>query len=61
MQKLVSKSMQDRIVFRNGLLKVKVFIEGKLRSIPIRMKKMVEEKESKGDQPFMLTSIGSEN
>jgi hypothetical protein len=42
--KVVAKNMTDRIAFRNGLLRIKVFIDDKMREIPIKMKKMVEEK-----------------
>ena len=49
--------MIDRISFRNGILKIKVYIEGKMRSVSIKMKKMVEEKGPKDDN-FLLTSIG---
>lgn len=51
--------MADRISFRNGLLKIKVFIDDKMREIPIRMKKMVEQKENNSESHFMLTSINS--
>jgi hypothetical protein len=53
--------MTERIVFKNGVLKIKVFIEGRLRSIPIKMKKMIEDTEHKNEQPFLLTTLGSED
>jgi hypothetical protein len=34
--------MSERILFQNGLLLIKVFIDDKIREIPIRMKKMRE-------------------
>lgn len=55
--------MSDRIVFKNGLLIIKVFIDDKMREIPIKMRKMREEKDnnrSSSQQQFMLTSIASE-
>lgn len=56
--------MSDRIVFKNGLLVIKVFIDDKMREIPIKMRKMREEKDnsrsSPSQQQFMLTSIASE-
>ncbi len=36
--------MGERINFKNGLLVIKVFIDDKMREIPIRMKKMREDK-----------------
>jgi len=41
LNKVISKKMGERIVFKNGVLKIKVFIEGKMRSIPIKMRKMI--------------------
>ena len=53
--------MTERITFDNGLLQVKVFIDDKMKTIPIKMKRMTEEKEPKDThQPFLLTSISSE-
>ena len=53
--------MSERINFKNGLLIIKVFIDDKMREIPIRMKKMREDKENRSpSQQFMLTSIASE-
>lgn len=53
--------MSDRINFKNGLLLIKVFIDDKVREIPIRMRRMREEKEGRAsEQQFMLTSIASE-
>ena len=42
---IIAKKMIDRFVFKNGQLKIKVHIEGKMRSIPVKMKKMVEERD----------------
>lgn len=56
--------MTERISFSNGLLKIKVFIDDKMKEIPIKMKKMVHEKAEKEhretQQQFMLTSISSD-
>ena len=51
--------MSDRISFRNGLLKIKVFIDDKMRELPIRMRKMQEQKENMADSHFLLTSVNS--
>lgn len=61
--KVALKNMSDRIVFKNGLLIIKVFIDDKMREIPIKMRKMREEKDNRStpsQQQFMLTSIASE-
>ena len=61
--KVAMKNMSDRIVFKNGLLIIKVFIDDKMREIPIKMRKMREEKDNRStpsQQQFMLTSIASE-
>ena len=57
--KVISKNMSERIAFKNSVLRIKVFIEGKMRSIPIKMRKMIEDKENKAEDQFLLTSNGS--
>jgi hypothetical protein len=56
------KNMSDRINFKNGLLILKVFIDDKMRELPIKMRRMKEDKENRtpSQQQFMLTSIASE-
>jgi hypothetical protein len=61
LQKMVDKNLTDRVSFRNELLIIKVFIDDKIREVPIKMRRMREEKErySQSEKHFMLTSISS--
>lgn len=58
--KLAIKGLSDRLAFKNGLLTVRVLIDDRAREIPIRMRKMREERESTSQERLMLTSIASE-
>lgn len=54
------KGHTDRLAFKNGLLTVRVLIDDRARDIPIKMRKMQEERESTSQERLMLTSIASE-
>ena len=58
--KLALKGLADRLSFKNGLLVLRVQIDDRSREIPIRLRKMREEKETSSQDKFMLTSIASE-
>jgi hypothetical protein len=58
--KLALKGLSDRLAFKNGLLAVRVLIDDRAREIPIRMRRMREEREGSSQERLMLTSIASE-
>jgi hypothetical protein len=58
--KLALKGLTDRLAFKNGLLSVRVHIDDRSREIPIRLRKMREDRDNSSQEKLMLTSIASE-
>lgn len=57
--KLALKGLTDRLAFKGGVLFVRVLIDDRAREIPIKMRKMKEDRDGSQER-FMLTSIASE-